>query len=150
MALVAGIQAPPGRIMGHAGAFVGAGEKNAVSKIRALEDAGVIITNHPSKFGDDMKKLLAKDSPQNPPASVIERVIRPLADECRNRPQIPAFTIKDAFTILYGGQFLLQKGHSKTIKGEAFTSSKTTATACFPRWVCYSQKMKTHEAEMHS
>ena len=62
MALVAGVQAPQGRVMGHAGAFVGANEKNAMSKVRALEDAGVVITNHPSKFGNGIKKLLASDS----------------------------------------------------------------------------------------
>ena len=59
MALVAGVQAPQDRVMGHAGAFVGAGERNAISKVRALEDAGVVITNHPSKFGNGMKELLA-------------------------------------------------------------------------------------------
>lgn len=58
MALIAGIQAPQGRTMGHTGAFVGAGEKNAKSKVQALEDAGVVITNHPSKFGEGMKRLL--------------------------------------------------------------------------------------------
>ena len=59
MALIAGVQAPQGRVMGHAGAFVGAGENNARAKVRALEDAGVVITNHPSKFGEGMKRLLA-------------------------------------------------------------------------------------------
>ena len=58
MALIAGVQAPSGRVMGHAGAFVGAGEKKAAGKVRALEDAGVVITNHPSKFGEGMKQLL--------------------------------------------------------------------------------------------
>lgn len=58
MALVAGVQAPAARIMGHAGAFIDAGEKNARGKIKALEDAGVVTTNHPSKFGDGMKRLL--------------------------------------------------------------------------------------------
>ena len=58
MALVAGIQAPSGRVMGHAGAFVDAGEKKAAGKVRALEDAGVVTTNHPSKFGEEMKRLL--------------------------------------------------------------------------------------------
>ena len=66
MALVAGVQAPQGRVMGHAGAFVGANEKNAMSKVRALEDAGVVITNHPSKFGNGIKKLLANDSNRTP------------------------------------------------------------------------------------
>lgn len=58
MGLVAGIQAPPGRIMGHAGAFVGPGERSARAKVKALEDAGVTIVNHPSKFGTRMKELL--------------------------------------------------------------------------------------------
>ena len=58
MALVAGVQAKSGRIMGHAGAFVGPGEKDAISKARALESAGVVLTNHPSKFGYLMRRLL--------------------------------------------------------------------------------------------
>ena len=66
MALVAGVQAPQGRVMGHAGAFVGAGEKNAISKVRAFEDAGVITTNHPSKFGNGMKELLANKINRTP------------------------------------------------------------------------------------
>ena len=62
MALIAGIQAPSARVMGHAGAFVGAGEKKAAGKVRALEDAGVVITNHPSKFGEGMKRLLDSEA----------------------------------------------------------------------------------------
>ena len=58
MALIGGVQAAPGRVMGHAGAFVAPGEGDAMSKIRALEDAGVVMTNHPAKFGEGMKKLL--------------------------------------------------------------------------------------------
>ena len=64
MALIAGIQAPLGRVMGHAGAFVGAGEKKAAGKVRMLEDAGVVTTNHPSKFGEAMKRLLASEASQ--------------------------------------------------------------------------------------
>ena len=62
MALIAGVQAPSGRTMGHAGAFVGAGEKKATGKLRALEDAGVVTTNHPSKFGEEMKRLLSNEA----------------------------------------------------------------------------------------
>ena len=71
MALIAGIQAPPGKIMGHAGAFVGAGEKKAISKVRALEDAGVVITNHPSRFGEEMKRLLGSEAYRTPSVSDI-------------------------------------------------------------------------------
>jgi len=44
--------------MGHAGAFVTPGEPDACTKIKALEDAGVVMTNHPAKFGEGMSKLL--------------------------------------------------------------------------------------------
>ena len=58
MAMVAGIQAPSGRVMGHAGAFIASGEDNAQAKIRAFKDAGVIIVHHPARFGGGMKYLL--------------------------------------------------------------------------------------------
>ena len=58
MALIAGVQAPHGRVMGHAGALVRAGEKSAKAKIQALTGAGVVMVNHPSKFGEGMKPLL--------------------------------------------------------------------------------------------
>ena len=62
MGLIGGVQAPPGRVMGHAGAFVTAGEPDARTKIRALEDAGVVMANHPAKFGEGMRKLLGSIS----------------------------------------------------------------------------------------
>ena len=58
MALVAGIQAVPGRIMGHAGAHAPPDEGDALGKIKALEDADVLMTDHPSKFGNTMRRLL--------------------------------------------------------------------------------------------
>lgn len=58
MALIAGAQAPRGRVMGHAGAILRAGESSAKVKVQKLEDAGVTIVNHPSRFGEGMKQLL--------------------------------------------------------------------------------------------
>ncbi|KAK2871827.1 hypothetical protein FQN49_002788 [Arthroderma sp. PD_2] len=58
MALVGGIEAAQGRVMGHAGAWTGPGEPDARTKIRALQSAGVVIVDHPEKFGEGMKKLL--------------------------------------------------------------------------------------------
>ncbi|KAL5314024.1 hypothetical protein ACEPPN_018448 [Leptodophora sp. 'Broadleaf-Isolate-01'] len=57
-AVIGGIHAAPGRVMGHAGAFTLPGEPDALTKIKYLEDAGVTIVNHPEKLGDAMKKLL--------------------------------------------------------------------------------------------
>ncbi|EPE26881.1 Succinyl-CoA synthetase [Glarea lozoyensis ATCC 20868] len=57
-ALIGGVNAAPGRVMGHAGAFTLPGEPDALMKIKALEQAGVTVVNHPEKFGDAMKTLL--------------------------------------------------------------------------------------------
>ncbi|KAJ5578089.1 uncharacterized protein N7459_007053 [Penicillium hispanicum] len=58
MALVGGLEAPPGRIMGHAGAWTAPGEPGAQAKYQALERAGAAMVNHPEKFGQGMKTLL--------------------------------------------------------------------------------------------
>lgn len=60
MALVAGLEAPPGRVMGHAGAWAAPGEPDARDKYKVLESAGAVMVNHPEKFGEGMKTLLGK------------------------------------------------------------------------------------------
>lgn len=60
MALVGGRQAPPVRIMGHAGAWAAPGEATADQKYKALQDAGATMVSHPEKFGNVMKTLLSK------------------------------------------------------------------------------------------
>ncbi|KAE8145812.1 putative succinyl-CoA synthetase subunit alpha [Aspergillus avenaceus] len=62
MALVGGLHAPPGRIMGHAGAWTALGEPGAQDKYNALERAGAVMVNHPEKFGEGMRSLLANRS----------------------------------------------------------------------------------------
>ena len=57
-AVIGGIHAAPGRVMGHAGAFTLPGEPDALTKMKYLKDAGVTVVNHPEKLGDAMKKLL--------------------------------------------------------------------------------------------
>ncbi|KAJ9212379.1 hypothetical protein DTO166G4_6010 [Paecilomyces variotii] len=59
MALVGGMEAPPGRIMGHAGAWAAPGEPDARAKYKALQNAGAVLVNHPEKFGEGMRDLLS-------------------------------------------------------------------------------------------
>ncbi|ETI22120.1 hypothetical protein G647_06192 [Cladophialophora carrionii CBS 160.54] len=66
MSVIGGIEAPPGRIMGHAGAWAAPGEATAAQKIRILEDAGVTVVDHPEKLGEGMKKLLAERTTSTP------------------------------------------------------------------------------------
>ncbi|KAI9928844.1 hypothetical protein MW887_002066 [Aspergillus wentii] len=58
MALVGGLEAPPGRVMGHAGAWTTPGEPDGKAKYDILERAGAVMVNHPEKFGGGMRTLL--------------------------------------------------------------------------------------------
>lgn len=58
-ALVGGVFAKPERVMGHAGAWAAPGEGSALSKWKALENAGVTMVDHPAKFGTVMKEILS-------------------------------------------------------------------------------------------
>ncbi|MCH4090396.1 succinate--CoA ligase subunit alpha [Acetobacter sp.] len=56
--LVAGITAPPGRRMGHAGAVVSGGNDTAQAKIEALRSAGVHIAPTPAELGSTLQNVL--------------------------------------------------------------------------------------------
>ena len=60
VAYIAGITAPTGKRMGHAGAIISGNSGTAISKINALEKAGVFIAQSPAEMGETMKGAMDK------------------------------------------------------------------------------------------
>lgn len=59
-AFVAGVTAPPGKRMGHAGAIIAGGSGTARDKIEAFQRAGVTVVESPAKMGEMVKQVLEK------------------------------------------------------------------------------------------
>ena len=57
---IAGVTAPPGKKMGHAGAIVSGGKGTAAAKMEALRDAGVEVGLNPTEAGELMAEIVSK------------------------------------------------------------------------------------------
>ena len=55
---IAGVTAPPGKRMGHAGAIISGGKGTAQEKLSVMEECGIKVTRNPSEMGKTLKSVL--------------------------------------------------------------------------------------------
>ena len=58
VAYIAGLTAPKGRVMGHAGAIVSAYGESALEKVEILKECGITISKNPSVMGETVAKII--------------------------------------------------------------------------------------------
>src|SRR5690606_12100485 len=87
VAYIAGVTAPAGKRMGHAGAVISGGKGTAADKFRALEEAGARIVKSPAELGSAMAEMLGVHRRSRAAATMIAE--RPVAMRAKASKESP-------------------------------------------------------------
>ncbi|MBK6598367.1 MAG: succinate--CoA ligase subunit alpha [Proteobacteria bacterium] len=86
VAYIAGVTAPPGKRMGHAGAVIAGGKGTAADKYRALDRAGVRTVKSPADLGKAMAEELTKSAKRSKAKHIQPAAKRAVAKKTRTAP----------------------------------------------------------------